>query len=130
MNRRHHLTQRDIVQAMPGTVREIARRSGYHHDTVVRHLAELRIGSERLRRAHIGAWFEPEDGRTPAPIWHAGPGRHRAEPKRRRQTNAERWARAKEIHGLPALNDKYTRNYHLRQRRAAGPANPFSLLGV
>lgn len=116
MPRDYHLARGHILEAMPGTVPELVKKSGYVRCTVNRWLEQLRQGTPAERAAHIGDWFVPE-GRGPVvAIWHAGPGRHASRP-RRKTSNAERWKKAKEKHGLPKLNAKWLNQHYVRQRR-------------
>lgn len=116
MPRDYHLARGHILEAMPGTVAHLARRSGYTACTVKRWLLQLRDGEPDQRAAHIAAWIVPTGRGGAAAVWHAGPGEHVAKPTWR-TGNAERWERAKEKHGLEVLNAKWLNQYHTRRRR-------------
>lgn len=126
MPRDYRLARGHILEAMPGTVPELVKKSGYVRHTVNRWLAGLREGTPAARAAHIGDWIVPE-GRGPVvAVWHAGPGRHKRRPVRN-TSNAERWKKAKAKHGLPKLNAKWLNQHYARQRRK-GRTDP--LLGA
>lgn len=81
-------TRRDILQAMPGTIYDLARRSGYHERTVRRWVKTLQAASD----SHVGSWLRNTDGGRHAAIYHAGAGRNMPCPYKQR-ANSESWAR-------------------------------------
>jgi hypothetical protein len=128
MSRDYHRARADILEAMPGTVPDLAKRSGYARGTVKRWIAELRKGRAADRGAHIGDWLEPEGrGAVAVAVWHAGPGKHKHRRRRGNASSQEKHARAVEQHGRELLAAKAANRYHARKRRA-GHTDP--LLGA
>lgn len=124
MPRDYHRARADILEAMPGTVPDLAKRSGYARGTVKRWIAELRKGRPAERGAHIGEWLEQEGrGAVAVAVWHAGPGSHKHRRRKGKASSATKYARAVAEHGLPLLAAKAANQYHARQRRA-GRADP------
>lgn len=120
MPRNYHRARADILEAMPGDVPHLVKRSGYSVATVKRWLAQLRTGGPLERAAHIGRWIIPE-GRGPASaVWHAGPGEHAPKPTWRTD-NAEKHRRYKAKHGAKRLNALAALRYRLRKLRDAPP---------
>lgn len=118
MPRDYHLARAHILEAMPGTVAHLVRRSGYERHTVNRWLAKLHEGKATERGAHIGGWEVPEGrGAAYVAIWHAGPGRDARRPTRT-TSSAAKYAQAVAKHGRPLLAAKAANRHHARQRRA------------
>jgi hypothetical protein len=125
--RDYHLAREHILEALPGTVPHLVRRSGYERHTVNRWLAKPHAGKAAERGAHIGGWEVPQGrGAAYVAIWHAGPGRDKARP-RRNTSSAAKHAQAVAKHGRPLLAAKAANRYHARQRRE-GRTDP--LLGA
>jgi hypothetical protein len=93
--RDYHLAKEHILQAMPGTVDELAKRSGYHRNTVQIWLKVLRAGDPATRASHIEDWLPPaahNGGGVYLAVHGAGPGEdatyalphHRDRPRRLR----------------------------------------------
>lgn len=119
MPRDYHRARADILEAMPGTVLDLANRSGYARGTVKRWIAELRQGGVAERGAHIGGWLEQEGrGAVAVAVWHAGPGEHAPRQPKGNASSATKYAKAVAAHGLPLLAARAANQYHVRQRRA------------
>jgi hypothetical protein len=116
--RNYHLAREHILEAMPGTVAHLVRRSGYERHTVNRWLAKLHAGKAAERGAHVGAWDVPEGrGAAYVAIWHAGPGADARRPQRA-TSSAAKHAKAVAKHGRKKLAAQAANRYHRRQRRA------------
>lgn len=104
---------------MPGTVPDLAKRSGYARGTVKRWIAELRQGRVAERGAHIGEWLEQEGrGAVAVAVWLAGPGKHKQRHRKGNASSQEKHARAVATHGREILAAKAANRYHIRKRRA------------
>lgn len=75
--RDYHQARRDILQAMPGTIAQLVKKSGYARGTVEIWVRKMRIGDPLARASHIIGWTPPASshGSGPhAPIHQAGAG--------------------------------------------------------
>lgn len=72
--RNYHLAKSHILQAMPGTVGELARKSGYARGTVEAWLKVLRAGDALTRASHIIDWRAPNGSGPYIAVHQAGPG--------------------------------------------------------
>lgn len=78
-------TTAKILEAMPGTRRDIAERTSLAYMTIRRHLAVMKVG----RDYHVSGWSSGHPGK-PVPTFSAGPGT--SVPLPPRSTFAERVA--------------------------------------
>lgn len=89
-----------LKRAMPATVLDLITRTGWSQSTVERHLRTLRAAGD----THVVGWYTPKTKHAkPQPIHGAGPGE---DVQFQRATGAEKWARAKELHGVKALRQQ------------------------
>lgn len=72
--RDYQLAKGHILQAMPGTVEQLAKKSGYSRGTVEIWLKELRAGDPMTRASHIVDWIAPVGAGGHAAVHQAGPG--------------------------------------------------------
>jgi hypothetical protein len=72
--RNYHLAKGHILQAMPGTVGQLAKKSGYSRGTVEIWLKVLRAGDPMTRGSHIVEWIPPAGAGAHAAVHQAGPG--------------------------------------------------------
>lgn len=105
MPRNYQIAKGHILQAMPGTVAQLVKKSGYETVTVQRWVARLRAGEPHERACHISGYQEPEGYGYAPPIYTRGPGEH-AEYTHTPLTPSEKWSRAKAKHGMDALRKK------------------------
>jgi hypothetical protein len=73
----YHTAKEDILQSMPGTASELAKRAGYHREHVYCWLRKLRRGDPMTRESHIIGWQNPTGPNGSGdytPIHAAGPG--------------------------------------------------------
>lgn len=71
---RYHIAKGHIVQSMPGTVPQLAKKSGYSANTVRFWVNEMRQGDPLTRASHITGWLPPPKSGAHLPIHAAGPG--------------------------------------------------------
>lgn len=92
--RNYQTAKDDILQAMPGTIDELTKRSGYSRGTVGIWVKVLRAGDPLTRGSHIIDW-RPPNGRGPfIPVHQAGSGED-AICILRAQTRREKWRKEK-----------------------------------
>jgi hypothetical protein len=83
----YHSAREDILQAMPGTATELAKRAGYHREYIYYWLRKLRAGDPLTRASHIIGWKDPTGPNGSgdyAPIHAAGPGEDAARIRQKR----------------------------------------------
>lgn len=73
--RNYHLAKEHILQAMPGTINALARKSGYSRGTVEFWIKVLRAGDPLTRGSHIIEWLPPNGSGQYIPVHAAGPGK-------------------------------------------------------
>lgn len=101
----------DILQAMPGTKRQLVDRSGWPRDTVQRAISRMVAGVDY----HIPAWAPAASGTGPrAAVYHAGPGRC-VPCNLRPLTKAERWQRYVTNAGRDIMRTRWRTNKAIRQ---------------
>ena len=72
--RNYHIAKEHILQAMPGTVDELVKKSGYNRGTVEHWMKALRTGDPRTRSSHIIEWHPPNGTGPYIPVHQAGAG--------------------------------------------------------
>jgi hypothetical protein len=67
-------TREAVLMSLPGTVAELAKKSGYSKQTVKEWIRALRAGDPLNRASHIVGWVPPKTRGPHHPIHAAGPG--------------------------------------------------------
>lgn len=117
MPRNYHIAKQDILDSMPGTVSEIIKKSGYERCTVERWMRRMKHDDPAQRECHIIDWRRPEVSGQFVAVYAAGPGKN-APCKLVAQSDAEKWQRAIQLHGMDKLRAKErARAWALKARR-------------
>lgn len=111
--------EKDILDSMPGTEKQIAVKSGYHHLTIRKWLRIL----HKAGKCHIKGWDHP--GNRPgnaAAVYKAGAGVD-AEYEHTPQNPSESWKRQVKKFGRDYVNRRQ-RTYRWRKKATLGNPDP------
>lgn len=113
MPRNYQIARADILQSMPGSVDQLAAKSGYHRDTVTRWLRKLRAENA----SHITGWLRPNGSGHFIPVHGAGPSAD-VECTLKPLTASEDWQKRKAKYGMQMLRrQERARHWALQARR-------------
>jgi hypothetical protein len=113
MPRKYHNAKADILQAMPGSMAQLATKSGWHLQTVERWVRALRKAGE----CRILDWQRPNGSGNFVPVYGQGPGEDAA-CTLQALTGSEKWRLTKQRYGMDTLRAKErARHWALRARR-------------
>lgn len=113
-----------VAAALPGTIHEIAKKSGLAESTIRRWLRELRENNA----AHISRWNR-QNG-LPTPFYAAGPGKDRPAPKARTSAQySKKWRAARRKERIEREEARAEADEFVRQAASTPKTWASSLLG-
>lgn len=124
MPRNYNVAKDHVRQAMPGTMAQLVKRSGWHHDTVSRWVRKMRAAGE----CRIVGWQRPNGSGNFVPVYGEGPGED-APCTLKPLTPSQDWQIAKQRYGKELLAKRERARHYARLARLNGDPLVQALFG-